>query len=271
MRWYIALRYLLSHKRQTLVCIAGVIISVMMFITMDAMMEGFKDKFIVETVESSGHITVHDEPRETRTKILERIYTDPNAILAVSNVKPREDVKKIKNAEGLMRELRHLRGIVAAAPEVDGDAIATYGTKTLTVSVLGIDPEEQQKVTTIGKDIVEGSFTRLHGTADGVVLGRGVSDLLGAKLDDEITLTGTEGGRTTSRIVGIFDTGVTPVDYSALTCSSTAPRRSSTGRTSSTTSLSAPTITPRAGLRRADRIDRGVQNRKLAREQRQLP
>ena len=81
MRWYIAIRYLLSHKRQTLVCIAGVTISVMMFITMDAMMEGFKDKFIIETVESSGHITMHDEPRETRTKILERIYTDPNALL----------------------------------------------------------------------------------------------------------------------------------------------------------------------------------------------
>src|SRR5580704_450382 len=214
MRWYIALRYLLSHKRQTFVCIAGVVISITMFITMDAMMEGFEDKFIIETVESSGHITVHDEPRETRTKILERIYTDPNALLAVSNVKPREDVKKIKNAEGLMRELRHLRGIVAAAPEVDGDAITTYGTKTLTVSILGIDPDEQQRVTTIGKDIVEGSFTRLHGTADGVILGRGVSDLLGAKLDDEITLTGTEGGRTTSRVVGIFATGVTPVDYS---------------------------------------------------------
>jgi lipoprotein-releasing system permease protein len=170
----------------------------------------------VETVESSGHITVHDEPRETRTKILERVYRDPNALLAVSNVKPRDDVKKIKNAEGLMEELRHLHGIVAAAPEVDGDAIATYGTKTLTVSVLGVDPEQQQRVTTIGKDVVEGDFRRLHSSADGVIIGRGVSDLLGAKLDDEITLTATDGGQTTSRVVGIFATGVTPVDYSRV-------------------------------------------------------
>src|SRR5450755_1702499 len=128
----------------------------MMFITMVALMKGFEDKFIVETVESSGHITIDDEPRETRTKILERIYTDPNALIAVSNVKPRENVKKIKNAAGLMQQLRHLRGIVAVAPEVDGDAIATYGTKTLNISVLGVDPEEQLRVTTIGKDMVEG-------------------------------------------------------------------------------------------------------------------
>src|SRR5271154_998744 len=114
MRWFVAIRYFLSHKRQSLVCIAGVTISVMMFITMTAMMEGFKDKFIIETVESSGHITIDDEPRETQTRILQRIYTDPNALIAVSSVKPRENVKKIKNANGLMAELRHMRGIVAA-------------------------------------------------------------------------------------------------------------------------------------------------------------
>jgi lipoprotein-releasing system permease protein len=214
MRWYIALRYLLSHKRQSLVCIAGVTISVTMFITMVAMMKGFEDKFIVETVESSGHITIDDEPRETRTKILERIYTDPNALLAVSNVKPRDNVKKIKNAAGLMRQLRHLRGIVAVAPEVDGDSIATYGTKTLNISVLGVDPEEQLRVTTIGKDMVEGNFNRLRTTADGLIIGQGIADLLGAKLNDEISLSSNTGGRTTARVVGIFATGVTPVDYS---------------------------------------------------------
>ncbi|MGD0461928.1 MAG: ABC transporter permease [Tepidisphaeraceae bacterium] len=214
MRWYIALRYLLSHKRQSLVCVAGVTISVTMFITMVAMMNGFEDKFIIETVESSGHITIDDEPRETRTKILERIYTDPNALLAVSNVKPRDNVKKIKNAAGLMQQLRHLRGIVAVAPEVEGDAIATYGTKTMNVSVLGIDPEEQLRVTTIGKDMVEGNFNRLRTTADGLIIGRGIADLLGANLNDEISLASNTGGRTTARVVGIFDTGVTPVDYS---------------------------------------------------------
>jgi ABC-type lipoprotein release transport system permease subunit len=43
MRWFISLRYLLSHLRQTIVCIAGVTISVLMFITMTAMMLGFTD------------------------------------------------------------------------------------------------------------------------------------------------------------------------------------------------------------------------------------
>ena len=53
-----------------------------------------KDKFIIETVESSGHITIKDEPRETRTPILERVYKDPNALLEVHRVKPRDQVRK---------------------------------------------------------------------------------------------------------------------------------------------------------------------------------
>ena len=129
MRWFIAIRYFLSHKRQSLVCILGVTISVTMFLVMTSMMEGLTDKFIIETVESSGHIIVHDEPRETRTKILEQAYTNPNALLALEGVKPRDVVKKIKNPVGLIATIRRMPGILAAAPQVSGDAIATFGTK----------------------------------------------------------------------------------------------------------------------------------------------
>ena len=214
MRWFITFRYLLSHKRQSLVCIAGVTISVTMFIAMTAMMDGFTDKFIIETVESSGHITIKDEPRETRTPILERAYPDPNAMLALSNVKPRDTIRKIDNPTGLLEKLQHMPGIVAAAPEVFDDVIATYGTKTMNLNIHGVEPERQVRVTTIGDDVLEGGFQRLRTTADGIVIGKGVADSLGASMEDSITLASSSGGRTTARVVGIFRTGVTPVDYS---------------------------------------------------------
>lgn len=214
MRWFISFRYFLSHKRQSAVCIAGVTISVMMFISMSAMMDGFKDTFIIETVESSGHITIKDEPRETRTPILERVYRNPDALLNVRRVKPREQVRKIDNPTGLLGALGRMPGIVAAAPVVQGNVIATFGTKTLNLSINGIEPERQVRVTTIADDMVQGSFPRLRTTADGIVLGKGVADVLGVKLDDSLLLAGAAGGKTIARVVGIFRTGVTPIDYS---------------------------------------------------------
>jgi lipoprotein-releasing system permease protein len=214
MRWFISMRYLLSHLRQTLVCVAGVTISVMMFITMSAMMQGFTDKFIIETVESSGHVTVYDEPRETQTKILEHVYKSPHALIAMEGIKPRDQVQKIKNPTGLIATLRRLPHVVAAAPIVTGDAIAKYGTKTYGMQIFGVDPVQQTVVTTIGQKVTKGAFQRLSTTADGIVLGRGIAQTLGARIDDNISLSSPEGGRTIAKVVGIFDTGVTPVDYS---------------------------------------------------------
>ncbi len=216
MRWMVAMRYFMSHKRQSLVCIAGVTISVMMFIAMDAMMNGFKDKFIIETVESSGHVQVNDEPRETQTPILESVYTNKNALLKLERPKPRDVVKKIKNPEGLMRKIRALPGVLGVAPEVTGEAIMTYGTKHMNVAILGVEPEQQVRVTTIGKDLVQGDFNKLRSTADGIIIGRGVALVTGAKMGDIVILASSTGGKSTARVVGIFNTGVTPVDYSRV-------------------------------------------------------
>jgi lipoprotein-releasing system permease protein len=214
MRWFISIRYLLSHLRQTLVCIAGVVISVTMFITMDSMMQGFSDKFIIETVESSGHITVHDEPRETETQILAQAVKDPNAILVMEGAKPREQIKKIKNPTGLIAQIRRIPHVMAATQVVTGDAVISYGSKTYAFQVDGVEPLEQIKVTTIGDKVTSGAFDRLKTTGDGIVLGRGIAQTIGAHIDDSITVTSPTGGRVFAKVVGIFETGVTPVDYS---------------------------------------------------------
>src|SRR5689334_16244430 len=213
MKWFISIRYLLSHKRQTIVCVAGVTISVLMFIAMSSMMNGFTDKFIIETVESSGHITVYDEPRETKTQILEKVYKDKNALLVVEGVKPREEVKKIKNPTGLIAQLRRMPDVRAAAPMVTGDGIISYGTKTYGIMIFGVEPEQQTIVTTIGDKVTKGAFERLKTTADGIVMGRGIAQTIGAHIDDTISISAPGGGRTIAKVVGIFDTGVTPVDY----------------------------------------------------------
>src|SRR5687768_15762516 len=127
----------------------------MMFITMTSMMSGFTDKFIIETVESSGHITVNDEPRASETPILERVYQQPNTLIDVQGVKPRDKIEKIKNPWGLIQQLRRIPHVIDAAPIVRGDVVATYGTKTYAFQVHGVDPAAQIAVTTIGEKVTQ--------------------------------------------------------------------------------------------------------------------
>jgi lipoprotein-releasing system permease protein len=79
--------------------------------------------------------------------------------------------------------------------------------------MFGVEPDQQVKVTTIGTMVTAGAFERLKKTADGIVLGRGIAQTLGAHIDDNISVASPTGGRTVAKVVGIFDTGVTPVDY----------------------------------------------------------
>lgn len=216
MRLFVALRYFSAHKRQSLVCIAGVTIAVLMYIVITSMFEGFKDKFIIETVESTGHITVRDEPRETRTPLLELAFpieaANELAVFELRGTKPRETVKKIKNPSGIIAKIRHLPGVQAVSAVVRGSVIATYGTKTYNLEIYGVDPDQHTQVTTIGKQLLKGSFERLQTAGNGVVVGSGVARQLGLQLDDILTLSSNTGGKTTAKVVGVFETGVVPID-----------------------------------------------------------
>ena len=79
-----------------------------------------KDKFIIETVESSGHITIHDEPREAQTQILERFHPGPDALLLLERTKPREHVKQIKGLQSSNRRVIELLERLIARGEAEG-------------------------------------------------------------------------------------------------------------------------------------------------------
>jgi ABC-type lipoprotein release transport system permease subunit len=112
MRWFISIRYLIAHLRQSIVCIAGVTISVTMFIAMTAMMNGFTDKFIIETVESTGHITIHDEPRRRARRSWRPSTRIPTRWYARRETA--DKIEKIKNPRFIIT-LRRMPGILAVA------------------------------------------------------------------------------------------------------------------------------------------------------------
>src|SRR3954471_23435234 len=101
---------------------AGVAIGVAIFVAMNAMMKGFEVKFIHETVEGSGHALVKNEPRETVAPFLKQVYGE-NVAVDLVREKPQDKVAKIRNPEKVMRMIRALPGVVAAAPTVNGNAV----------------------------------------------------------------------------------------------------------------------------------------------------
>ena len=163
----------------------------------------------------------------------------------------------------------------AVAPMVNGNAIATYGTKTINLTIFGVEPERQLRVTTIGDERrSRATSPACRPTADGIILGRGVADVLGAERRRQ---RHRSPARPAAAPPPASSASSRPASRRSITrrgvhAASTARRRCSTRRTSSTRSRSAPTTTRKAEpLRRRRSRASPATDRELAGGQRQLP
>jgi lipoprotein-releasing system permease protein len=78
--------------------------------------------------------------------------------------------------------------VAAAAPYVNGEAMVRFGSKLSGVSVHGILPEREQKVSDIAHYLKSGSIDGLQAGSFDIVIGSELAKTLGAKVGDKIDL-----------------------------------------------------------------------------------
>jgi lipoprotein-releasing system permease protein len=207
----IALGHLRRRKRQTVVSVLGVALGVGFFIGISALMRGFQTYFVAQVIDVAPHVVMKDEFRLPDLQPAAILFA--GGAVEVRGVKPRDTVRGIKEAGAKIAAIEAIPG-VAVAPMLRGPALLRYGARDTSVSIGGIDPERERRVTNIEKDIAEGRLEDLRSTANGVIVGIGVAQRLGASVGDTVTAVSPTGVAQSFRIVGIIATGVTAIDSS---------------------------------------------------------
>lgn len=205
----IALAHLRKRKRQTVVSILGVALGVGFFIGINALMRGFQQYFITQIIDVAPHIVIKDEFRYASLQPAPMAY--PQGAVEVTGVKPRDEPRGIRNARAKLAELAAMAGL-EAAPTLQGQAILRYGTRDVPVSLLGIEPERERRVTNIEQDLVVGGLDDLRSTANALIIGAGVATKLGAEVGDTISVVSTANVALSMKITGLFSTGITSID-----------------------------------------------------------
>jgi lipoprotein-releasing system permease protein len=134
----------------------------------------------------------------------------------------------IAGYEGPLADWRLLRervlardDIEAAAPYVEGQAMAANRAQTAGVTVRGVDPAEETSVSTIETVMTSGSLATLTARSFNVVIGAELARQLGVGVGDEIVLVLAEGQVTVAGLIprhrsftvsGIFDAGMYEYD-----------------------------------------------------------
>ena len=143
--------------------------------------------------------------RELRTRIL---GTVPHALLEFETA--RSDLGPI--TEKLMRN----RAIVGVAPLNQGEGLLVANGRTVSVAVLGVDPNKESEVSILPSHMTQGEFTDLNRRRFSIILGSGVAANLDVIPGDQVTLLIPEATLSLAgvtprlkrlQVVGIFEVG----------------------------------------------------------------
>ncbi len=202
----------LRRRRQSVVSVLGVALGVGAFIAMSAMMQGFQRDFVARVIDVQPHVSIKDEFRLPAAQAAE-IAAGPRAAVEVVGVRPVDEPRGIRGAGAIAAALGEMPG-VAVAPTLAGQVLLRYGTREVAATLTGIEPAAERRVSSLDRDMVEGSLDALHAVANGLVLGEALARKLGARAGTTLTLAGVQGVDMKAKVVGVFRTGITTLDAS---------------------------------------------------------
>ena len=200
-QWQVAWRYLTSHTMQTALLVAGVALGVVAFVFITALINGLKLVLTDETTGSIAHVTL--EPPVRTAPVLTQ--QDDYAATPVSTSQRR----LIRDWSILVDMIEQIPGVIAARPEIDGNAFLIRGEAVAPVAIKGVQPEKLSLVAPIAQSLVRGSADLSAGS---LLLGSKLAHDLGLHVGEPVILRTDRNRQRLVTVGGIFATGVASVD-----------------------------------------------------------
>ena len=91
--------------------------------------------------------------------------------------------------------------VTAAAPFVDGQGLLVFGNALTGVEFRGVEPTFEDSVSGVGDTVGEGELTTLRAGDYNIILGNELASVLGASVNDRVTVTLAEGMVTPAGVV----------------------------------------------------------------------
>lgn len=201
---------LTSRLRQLVIAVLSVIFGISMYVAMNGFMAGVNNSQTEITFTSLAHIKIYNETPDEVMPIVSK--KDENSEIFVSNAKSINYTEGIKNVEDLKSILQEIPEIQAFAPQINQNVFLRNGVLKVNASLSGVETMSENQLFKTADYMVEGNFFEIDRKSDGIVLGLGLAEKLGVKMDNSIIVSTAEGVNKTFKVVGIFQTGALATD-----------------------------------------------------------
>ncbi len=218
----IAITLLLAKLRQSIVAAVGVMFSIAMFVTLLSFMNGLNQLLDGLNLNRTPHVRLYNELRASHEQPVQLAYADSSASGDVPmhhfiySIKPKDDLPRLRNATAIMDVLKKDPRVLAVSPRLVAQVLFNVGTTDLTGQVNGIDVMQEVRYYMFEEYLVAGDTYDLTNGNNTIVLGKGLADIMEAKIGDLVQVTTATGDRTMLRVVGYFQTGI--ADYDKVQC-----------------------------------------------------
>lgn len=208
----IVITHLTSRKRQTIVSMLGVTFGITVFIFQAGVITGLQDFFIEKTINSTAHIHIYQDKNQKSPPVLLNVYDNEQTWISVPNIKSKNELPKLKRGLQIVEIIESYPEVTGVSPSLSTQAILKLGVADISGIINGVNIRKENRLFDLEQDMVSGSIIRLETVNNGIILGSGLAESLGAVINDNITVVSPGGVALQMKVVGVLDTGLRDLD-----------------------------------------------------------
>jgi lipoprotein-releasing system permease protein len=215
---FIALRYLLERKRQTLLTLLGVFFGTMAYVGVSGFFVGFQSFMVEQLVNNVAQVHIQARKLYLEEHMLDLPFfgSQLKHIFWSSPPAGVEGFQGVQNPSLWFRRLKEDPRVQAFTPQLSAPALFTLRNNSVGSTLIGCDPRQQVKVTTIANYMEAGKFTDIAVGGNRIVVGDELMKRLGAGLNQTVLISvGVNPERVPFKVVGRFHSGSRGMDLQA--------------------------------------------------------
>lgn len=199
----VAVRHLVSGGGQTLLTVSAVAAGVIIVIFITSLIFGLQQQLTELLTDAIPHVTVTVE--EPKPRPLSRVPGNEGDLSSTQVEQRAPQLKFIDNYPAVAQTIRGLPNIREVAPVVSGQAFISKGANPVGVAVVGADPELQDRITPVTKDLISGKYLGLG--SDEIVIDAELAKDLEVSNGERVRVTSGTGASDSFTIAGIYSRG----------------------------------------------------------------
>ncbi len=206
---FLAVRYLLERKKQTIFTLLGVFLGAMAYVAVSGFFMGFQGFMIQQLINNSAQVHIQARQDYLTEHQLDTAFYERGVKHVFWKSPPSgvEGYLEVQNPQSWYERLKADPRVEAFSPLLTAPALFTLSKISVSANLIGCDPKEQVKVTNIADYVTEGNFTDIGSGGNRIILGDELMKELGAGIGQIVLVTVKTHAPVPFKVVGRFVTG----------------------------------------------------------------